>query len=87
MVSTWQGFKQRPLCSELLGRPNIKTLVEHRSFINVWQQCRVSIKYANAIASYQVQLVQRRCTNETEGFSITKKLVHIFLQKLLICVT
>jgi hypothetical protein len=68
MASTWQGFKERRLCSALLLRLSIKT-VQLRPVTNVRQQLRVSMMYANAVASYQVQLVQRRCTIETEGIT------------------
>ena len=42
------------------------------------------MQYANAKASYQVQLVQRRCTIETEGivsFLSQKQLVDLFPKK------
>jgi len=81
MASNWQGFKQRRLCSALQRRHIIKTL-QHTPNINVRQQFRVSMKYANAMASYQVQLVQRRCTIETEGMtSYHKKPVDLFKKK------
>jgi hypothetical protein len=55
MASTWQGFKKRRLRSALQRRHIIKT-VQHRPNMNVRQQFRVSMKYANVMASYQVQM-------------------------------
>jgi hypothetical protein len=83
MASTLQGVKERRLCSALLRRPSIET-VQPRPVINVQQQFRASMMYANAMASYQVQLVQRRCTTETEGitsFLSQKKNSRSFFQK------